>query len=175
MTHYRRIRMEGGTYFFTVVIANRRLDQLVRHIDLIKKSLREEKEQTPFVTLGFVVLPDHIHALWRLPEGDTDYSNRWRRIKARFSKFLPPDESVSMSRKSKGERGIWQRRFWEHAIQNDKDLHRHLDYIHYNPVKHGLVKHAADWPHSTFHAYVERGKYNRDWGRGVDIDGEFGE
>jgi putative transposase len=158
-----------------VVIADRCLDLLVRYIDVVKSVINEEKIQAPFVTLGFVVLPDHIHALWRLPKGDTDFSSRWRRIKARFSKALPPVETLSKSKVSKGERGIWQRRFWEHTIRDDDDFQRHLDYVHYNPVKHGFVKQAVDWPHSTFHAYVGRGKYSRDWGSGGDIDGDFGE
>jgi putative transposase len=175
MTNYRRNRVEGGTYFFTVAIANRHLDLLVQHIEVLKIALRDEKKNAPFINLGFVVLPDHLHAVWRLPEGDADYSNRWRRIKTRFSRALPHDETVSNSRIAKGERGIWQRRFWEHTIRDEDDLPRHLDYIHYNPVKHGFVCHAADWPHSTFHEYVARGKYDRDWGHGVEIDGDFGE
>lgn len=175
MTDYRRNRVEGGTYFFTVAIAQRHLELLVQHIDLLKAALRDEKKYAPFINLGFVVLPDHLHAIWRLPRGDADYSSRWRRIKSSFSRALPKGEPVSNSRISKGERGIWQRRFWEHTIRNEEDLQRHLDYVHYNPVKHGLVSSAADWPHSTFHKYVARGKYSRDWGHGYEIEGDFGE
>jgi putative transposase len=175
MTNYRRNRVEGGTYFFTVAIAQRHLDLLVKHIKLLKTALREEKQLAPFVNLGFVVLPDHLHALWRLPEGDTDYSNRWRRIKSKFSRVLPKGEPISKSRTSKGERSIWQRRFWEHTIRDEEDFQRHLDYVHYNPVKHGLVSRVVDWPHSTFHEYVAQGKYSRDWGQGFEIEGDFGE
>ena len=174
MTNYRRNRLQGGTYFFTVVMAERHLDLLVRHVEHFKAVWREEQQRTPFVTLGLVVLPDHLHAVWRLPEGDTDYSSRWRRIKGRFSRSFPPGERISASRATKGERGIWQRRFWEHTISDENDLRHHLDYVHWNPAKHGLVSRVADWPHSTFHAYVQQGIYPMDWG-GVSGDGDFGE
>jgi len=175
MTNYRRNRVEGGVYFFTVAIARRHLDLLVQHIELLKAALREEEKFAPFINLGFAVLPDHLHAVWRLPKGDADYSNRWRRIKTRFSRALPRGEIVSDSRIAKGERGLWQRRFWEHTIRDEEDLRRHLDYVHYNPVKHGFVSRAADWPPSTFHEYVVKEKYDRDWGHGFEIDGDFGE
>ncbi|MEE4114064.1 MAG: transposase [Desulfobacteraceae bacterium] len=177
MTNYRRHRVLGGTYFFTVAIAHRRLDLLVRHIDVLKEALRREMLRAPFEILAFVVLPVHLHAVWRLPEGDADYSGRWRHIKAGFSLAIPKGEPVSESRKSKGERGIWQRRFWEHTIRDDEDLRRHLDYVHFNPVKHGHVRRVADWPHSTFHRFVLKGKYSQDWGAGgqVEPDGVFGE
>jgi putative transposase len=174
MTNYRRHRLPGGTYFFTVVIADRQLDLLVRHIEHFRAVWREEQQRAPFVTLALVVLPDHLHAVWQLPEGDTDYSNRWRRIKGRFSQALPPGEQISASRAARGERGIWQRRFWEHTIQDEDDLRHHLDYVHWNPAKHGLVARVADWPHSTFHAYVQKGIYPLAWG-GVNSEGDFGE
>ncbi|MBU4316454.1 MAG: transposase [Proteobacteria bacterium] len=175
MTNYRRNLLNGGTYFFTVAILNRHLDLLARHISLLKAAIADEKKLAPFFNLGFVILPDHLHALWRLPEGDADYSNRWRRIKAKFSKNIPRGESISTSRNAKSERGLWQRRFWEHTIRDEEDLNRHLDYIHYNPVKHGLVSRVVDWPHSTFHEYAARGKYSMNWGNGVEINGDFGE
>lgn len=176
MTNYRRNREQGGTYFFTVAIAQRHLDLLVRHIDHLKATLAEEKKRYPFTNIGFVVLPDHLHAVWRFPEGDADYSNRWRRIKAGFSRALPKGEPISNSRIAKCERGIWQRRFWEHTIRNERDLQRHLDYIHYNPVKHGLVLRVAEWPYSTFHAYVTRGIYGLEWGGdAVENEEDFGE
>jgi putative transposase len=167
MPTYRRNHVPGGVYFFTVAIAERRRDLLVRHIDQLKAAIRQERARNPFATLGLVVLPDHIHAVWRLPPGDVDYSNRWRRIKCSFSAALPRGERRSASRVSKGERGIWQRRFWEHTMRDEDDLRRHLDYLHFNPVKHGLVPWVADWPHSTFHAYLRRGVYPENWG-GVD-------
>jgi putative transposase len=158
----------------------------VRHIAHLKAALRDEQQRAPFVNLGLVVLLDHLHAVWRLPEGDADYSERWRRIKAGFSRALPAGERVgasrtargervSASRAGKGERGVWQRRFWEHTIRDEEDLRNHLDYVHFNPVKHGLVSRVIDWPHSTFHEYVRRGVYAPDWGGGDVLDGDFGE
>ncbi len=99
-----------------------------------------------------------------MPDGDCDYSNRWRRIKGAFSGTLPKGEAVSDSRAQKGERGVWQRRFWEHTVRDERDLQAYCDYIHFNPVKHGYASRVVDWPHSTFHAYVERGFYPSDWG-----------
>lgn len=164
VTNYRRNRQRGDTYFFTVAIAQRHLDLLVRHVDHLKRALRAENQRAPFTNLGLVILPDHLHAVWRLPEGDAGYSSRWRRIKASFSRVLPKDEPVSNSRMVKGERGIWQRRFWEHTIRDEADLRHHLDYIHFNPVKHGFVSRVGDWPYSTTHAYVDRGIHNLSWG-----------
>ena len=175
MTNYRRNRVPGGTFFFTVAIAERHLDLLVAHIDHLKTALRNEHQRGSFINLGLVVLPDHLHAVWRLPEGDADYSNRWRRIKAAFSHALARGKSISPSRSAKGERGIWQRRFLEHTIRDEDDLRRHLDYVHFNPVKHGLVARVADWPYSTFHVYMRRGVYAADWGGEQAMDGDFGE
>ena len=176
MTNYRRIRLFGGTYFFTVVIVDRHLDILVKHIQHLKASFRDECENAPFTNLGFVILPDHLHTIWRLPQGDSDYSNRWRHIKADFSRRLAVAGAVSNSRECKGERGIWQRRFWEHTVRDEEDFQRHLDYIHFNPVKHGLVSRVSDWPHSSFHEYVRRGVYTPGWGGCGGIgEGEYGE
>jgi putative transposase len=113
-------------------------------------------------------LPEHLHALWRLPLGDADYPLRWSQIKAGFSRRIPKDERIRDSRQTKRERGIWQRRYWEHQIRDESDLARQVDYIHYNPVKHGLVRHPVDWPHSTLHSYIERGILMPDWGKSVD-------
>ncbi|MFD2273067.1 transposase [Undibacterium arcticum] len=124
--------------------------------------------------LALVILPDHLHAIWRLPEGDCDYSNRWRRIKSAFFAGLAERRrSIAKPSTKKGERGIWQRRFWEHTLRDEHDMQVHCDYIHFNPVKHGHAGRVVDWPHSTFHAYVERGVYLPDWG-GTDasIDGD---
>ena len=176
MTEYRRNHAPGATYFFTIAIAERDKDLLVRHIDLFREAVHQEKERARFNVLAMAVLPDHLHAIWRLPPGDTNYSERWRRIKAGFSKGVPRGENISKSRSDKGERGLWQRRFWEHTIRDELDLQRHIDYVHFNPVKHGHAKCVADWPHSTFHAYVARGAYPLDWG-GVTEAGndEYGE
>ncbi len=176
MTNYRRNRLAGGTYFFTVVIAERRLDMLVQHIEYLRAALRNEQQCSPFMNLALVVLPDHLHAVWRLPEGDSDYSSRWRRIKAGFTRALPLNERISTSRQAKGERGVWQRRFWEHTVRDEEDLRLHLDYVHINPVKHGFVSRVSDWPHSTFHEYVRRKVYTLDWGGCNDLlEKEFGE
>jgi len=176
MTNYRRNRLPGATYFFTVTIAQRHLNLLVKHVQDLKTAFREEHQRVPFVNIAFVILPDHLHAIWRLPNGDSDYSQRWRRIKAGFSRALPLGERVSSSRNMKGERGVWQRRFWEHTIRDEDDLKNHLDYIHYNPVKHGLAQRVSDWPHSTFHHYVQRGIYTVDWcGSKAGFAGDFGE
>ena len=132
--------------------------------------LFRSKERNPFALIAMVILPDHLHAIWRLPAGDADYSNRWRRIKAAFSQRMTGGEDLSKSRLAKGERGIWQRRFWEHTIRDEMDLRQHIDYVHFNPVKHGHAVRVADWPHSTFHGYVQRGTYPLDWGGAGETD-----
>lgn len=111
-----------------------------------------------------MVLPDHLHAVWQLPEGDADYSGRWREIKKYFSKSIPKTEYLSPTRQRKGERGIWQRRFWEHTITDEDDYRYHIDYVHLNPLKHGYVTNLIDWPYSTFHKYLQQGIYTKDWG-----------
>jgi putative transposase len=174
MPDYRRAWMAGATWFFTVNLLERRdNDLLVRRIDLLRHCVAVERARRPFAVLAWVVLPDHMHWLWRLPPGDADYPTRWRRIKTDFSLGLPPGERRSPVRRRRGERGIWQRRYWEHRIRNDADLQRHIDYIHHNPVKHGLVDRSADWPHSSFAAYVARGMHGLDWAAdpGIGIDG----
>jgi putative transposase len=110
-----------------------------------------------------------------LPDGDTDYSSRWREIKKAFVKSLPATENLSSTRQAKGERGIWQRRFWEHTIRDERDYAAHMDYVHYNPVKHGLASHVSAWPHSSFHRLVARGIYSEDWGTAPSVEMEFGE
>ncbi len=114
------------------------------------------------------MLPEHLHCIWTLPEGDGDFSLRWRLLKSHFSRHIPCGEAVTASRQKRAERGIWQRRFWEHAIRNEGDLRNHLDYIHWNLVKHGLVDRVRDWPYSSFHKHVQQGYYDGDWG-GVDV------
>ena len=155
--------MEGGTYFFTVNLLERDKSLLVDHIDLLREVVSVVKKQRPFYIDAWVVLPDHMHAVWTLPEGDADYSSRWRDIKKRFSKALPKTEQLSSVRKRKGERGIWQRRFWEHTIKNERDFRHHVDYVHVNPLKHGLVASVKDWPYSSFHRAVRQGIYDVDW------------
>ncbi|MBK4737963.1 REP-associated tyrosine transposase [Noviherbaspirillum pedocola] len=161
---YRRIHVAGGTYFFTVNLAQRRSGLLVRHIDDLRTAIREVKARHPFLIVAMVVLPDHLHAIWRLPEGDANYAMRWSLIKAAFSRRVEKGESIDPSRKKKHERRVWQRRYWEHWIRDENDLRRHVDYIHYNPVKHGWVQRAVDWQYSTLHRYIERGLVPTHWG-----------
>lgn len=160
---YRRCYVEGGTYFFTVNLLERDRTLLVDCVGELRESVRWVKERRPFYIDAFVVLPNHLHAVWTLPEGDADYSSRWREIKKCFSKAMPKKERLSTVRKLKGERGIWQRRFWEHTIKNENDYRHHVDYVHMNPVKHGLVTRVADWPYSSFHREVAAGNYHIDW------------
>jgi putative transposase len=164
MTNYRRNYVAGGAYFFTVALAERQSSLLIDEIDLFRESFRLVRSEYPFHLAAMVVLPEHLHCIWCLPENDCDYSTRWKKIKAHFSMRLPKIERRSQSRLTRGERGIWQRRYWEHTIRNESDFQRHVDYIHYNPVKHGLVTIVEDWPYSTFHTYAERGVYPPGWG-----------
>jgi putative transposase len=174
MPRYRRARIEGSVFFFTVVLTDRSSNLLVDQIDRLRKAYRVVQEGRPFETIAICVLPDHIHSLWALPEGDADFSTRWSLIKSGFSRGLDP-QPRSKSKIFKREKGIWQRRYWEHAIR-DADLERHADYVHFNPVKHGYVTRVADWPHSSFHRYVDRGLLDPDWGGDMkDIQGTFGE
>ena len=164
MPNYRRATEPGATWFFTVNLLERRgNDLLVREIDRLRACVMTERLRRPFSILAWVVLPDHMHWLWRLPIGDADYATRWRRIKTDFSRGLPVFERRSEIRVNRGERGIWQRRYWEHQIRDAEDLKQHVDYIHFNPVKHGWASRAVDWPHSSFSHFVERGAYTPDW------------
>ena len=170
MPNYRRADTGGATWFFTVNLLQRHSnDLLVRHIDLLRDCFARERERRPFVVRAWVVLPEHMHWIWTLPHGDADFATRWRRIKTMFVLAIPKTERLSAVRQARGERGIWQRRYWEHQIRDEDDLRRHADYIHYNPVKHGWAACAADWPHSSFVAFVERGVYSREWGEGADV------
>jgi len=171
MTDYRRYRINGGTYFFTVNLADRNRALLIEHIDTLRESFRVVKEAHPFEIEAIVIMPEHLHTIWTLPDGDDDFSQRWRQIKSAFSREITKEEPISKSRLRKQERGIWQRRFWEHAIRDEEDFRRHVDYIHFNPVKHGYVQRVVDWPHSSFHRYVRLGILPEDW---AGIDDEFG-
>jgi|SRR5262245_23110441 len=176
MSRYRRAKIQGGVFFFTVTLADRSSDLLVRHIDHLRDIYRSVQQRHPFETLAICVLPDHLHAVWSLPSGDADFSVRWNLIKGGFSRGLTVEGSRSPSKLCKGERGLWQRRYWEHAIRDDADLERHVNYIHFNPVKHGHVSRVCEWPHSSFHRYVGRGVLPADWGGDLgEIAGRFGE
>ena len=164
---YRRAKSPGSSYFFTVVTHNRRpiLCQS-ENIELLRDSFRKVMQQHPFIIDAIVILPDHLHCLWRLPPGDANFSTRWRLVKSWFSRrcHLQFQGQVSDSRRSKNEKAVWQRRFWEHLIRDEQDFNNHVNYIHYNPVKHGLVLSPKDWEYSSFHRYVQRGVYDIDWG-----------
>lgn len=165
-----RVRVKGGCYFFTVNLAERQGNDLwIRYIDTLRAAFRETRRDHPFTINGIVILPDHLHCLWRLPPDDDDFPTRWRLIKSRFSRRVEAGERISQSRQRKKERGIWQRRYWEHVIRDDRDYQKHLDYIHYNPVKHGYVEAPRDWPYSSFGRHVSRGAYPIDWAAPSDI------
>jgi putative transposase len=164
MSNYRRAFVPGGTWFFTVNLLQRHgNDLLVREIALLRQVVQRVRQRYPFHIDAWVVLPEHMHCVFTLPEGDSDFSLRWRLIKSGFSRALPKTESLSVVRLAAGERGIWQRHFWEHLIRDELDFQRHIDYVHVNPLKHGLVKRVGDWPFSTFHRYVDAGIYVADW------------
>ncbi|MDR0181537.1 REP-associated tyrosine transposase [Lysobacter arvi] len=164
MSNYRRAWSPGGTWFFTVALLNRRGNNLlVREIDLLRRVVAGVMARHPFRIHGWVVLLDHLHCVIELPHGDTDFPRRWRLIKGGFSKGLPKAEYRSAVRVRRGERGIWQRRYWEHLIRDEADYRAHMDYVHINPLKHGLVQRIADWPYSTFYSLVAEGIYPADW------------
>jgi putative transposase len=169
MVRYRRNFVPGGTYFFTLTLANRRLSALTDHIGSLRRAVRVTRAERPFDVDAIVILPDHLHAVMTLPEGDIDYSGRWRRIKSLFTRDAVK-AGLEARRNARGEYDIWQRRFWEHTIRDEADLARHVDYIHYNPLKHGLVSQVSDWPYSSFHRYVRLGWLPEDWGGIVAID-----
>ena len=176
MPRYRRARITGACYFFTVVTYRRQpvlCDQTVRHA--LRDAIGRVREKRPFTIDAWVLLPDHLHCLWTLPPGDADYSTRWNMIKRRVSVACAAEykrtEWLTESKRRHRESTLWQRRFWEHHIRDQDDFNRHMDYLHHNPVKHGLCNHASDWRYSTFHRYVARGVYPRDW-CGVVGDGQ---
>jgi putative transposase len=175
MPNYRRARLAGATYFFTVNLADRSSRLLVERIATLRAAFRMTHRELPFRVDAIVVLPDHIHCIWTLPETDSDFSLRWQRIKARFSNACPASEPRGVSRSRKRERGIWQRRFWEHLIRDEHDLAAHIDYVHYNPVKHGHAIRAIDWPYSSMHRFVRRALLAPDWGSTGEFNGGFGE
>jgi putative transposase len=176
MPRYRRANIEGVTFFFTITLADRSSDLLVREIDRLRRIYASVHWRISFTTIAICVLPDHLHAIWQLPPGDADFPLRWSLIKSDFSRGLSADARRTQSKIAKRERGPWQRRYWEHAIRDDADLARHVDYIHFNPVTHRIVNRVCDWPHSSFKQFVARGDLPLDWGGDVDeISGTFGE
>jgi putative transposase len=175
MPEYRRSPIEGGTYFFTVVTFNRLpILTTFEARKLLRMAWMDVRERYPFTIDAVCLVPEHLHCIWTLPDGDANYSIRWKEIKRLFTKGyltqIGPGETRNESRLRRGEAAIWQRRFWEHTIRDEVDLNRHRDYIHYNPVKHGLVKIVAEWPWSSFHRYVGLGYYEAGWGEAVGKD-----
>ncbi len=175
MPEYRRSHIEGGTFFFTVVTYNR-LPILTTDASrrLLHPAWLDVRQRFPFALDAVCLLPDHLHCIWTLPLGDTDYSIRWKEIKRLFTKGylsrVGPGETCNVSRERRGEAAIWQRRFWEHTIRDQADLNRHRDYIHTNPVKHGLVQRVCAWPWSSFQRYVKKGYYEAGWGGSIDVE-----
>jgi putative transposase len=168
VSQYRRFYIEGGIYFFTVVTFHR-LPILTQPTarNIFHCAWEKTRSRHPFETIAVCLLPDHIHCLWKLPEGDADFSTRWKEIKRNFSvnyqEQIGPGENRNPSRCKQGEVAVWQRRFWEYYIDGDENFENHLDYIHYNPVKHGYVYRPKDWPWSTFHRYVKEELYSENW------------
>ena len=156
MVQYRRNRVKGGCYFFTVTLRDRSSDLLIRHVDVLRNAFISCRRSRPFKMDAVVILPDHLHTIWTLPEGDADYPGRWKAIKAQFTRTLRRGGLVQSS--------PWQSRYWEHTIRDSEDWRRHMDYVHYNPVKHGYVQRPADWPHGSFGRAVNDGLYTLDWG-----------
>jgi len=176
MPNYRRIVLAGGTFFFTQTLYDRKRAWLCD--ELSRRALREAittvRKNYPFTIDAWVLLPDHLHCIWTLPQGDNDYATRWRLIKSfvtkRIATQLNLDKPLTASRQKRQESNVWQRRFWEHLIHDEEDFMRHVDYIHFNPVKHGLVKQVKAWPYSTFHRYVTEGVYPAEWGNDLNED-----
>src|SRR3972149_4839634 len=201
MPNYRRARVPGASYFFTVTLADRAEHWLVEQIDALRGAFARTRGELPFRVDSIVVLPDHLHCIWTLPPGDADFSLRWQRIKGRFTHAChaadagrtPPSArpgpvgrsfSAPIARPSPvgrsfsapiADRRIWQHRFWEHVLRDDRDFERHVDYIHFNPVKHGHAGRAADWPHSSIHCYIRTGLLLPDWAGDAEIDACAGE
>jgi putative transposase len=168
MSRYRRATTAGSSYFFTVVAYRRQpilCDEAIRNA--LRTAIETVRVGRPFIIDAWVLLPDHLHCVWTLPDGDADFSTRWKIIKRDVSLDCREDyrraDLVTASKRKHRESTVWQRRFWEHQIRDENDFARHVDYIHFNPVKHGHVKQVADWPYSTFHRYVRAGVYARDW------------
>jgi putative transposase len=169
MTYYRRRHVAGGTFFFTVV-THRRARFLTTPLarTCLREAITRVRRARPFHIVAIVLLPDHLHTVWTLPPGDSDYSGRWQKIKEKFTRaFLTAGGSEAgstPSRRRQQHRGVWQKRFWEHTCRNEDDLKQCVDYIHFNPVKHGLVRRVRDYPWSSFHRFVRLGEYEMEWG-----------
>ena len=164
MPNYRRMRVDGGCWFFTVNLQDRRQTLLADHIDKLRDAVAKVQHKRPFTIDVFVVLPDHLHTIWTLPPDDDDFSTRWRLIKTLFVRALPKQEGL-----------VWQPRFWEHMIRDQRDYENHVNYCYINPMKHGWVSRVVDWPYSSFHRDVRAGIFPSDWAGDVRTIGLFGE
>lgn len=168
MPNYRRADTKGGCYFFTVNTLHRQ--PILVEADIrtaLREAIQAVRTSLPFTIEAWVLLPDHLHAIWNLPQGDADFATRWRIIKTKVTQCcgtrLLREEYLTARRREKHQSSLWQNRYWEHEIRDDHDFARHVDYVHWNPVKHGHVKRVADWPYSSFHRYVQGGTYPLDW------------
>lgn len=170
MVNYRRARVPGACCFITLALQDRRRDLLVRYHEELRQSLGQAMTRSPFKLPAIVVLPDHLHLLMELPSGDADFSSRVRRVKSAFVALLGQRPEVGVAFNAKGEANIWQRRFWEHLIRDERDYAAHVDYIHFNPVRHGLAGAVRDWRLSSFHRFVEKGMLPMDWAGGAELD-----
>ncbi len=160
--NYKRRYQPGGTYFFTLV-THRRFP-VFRHaenIDILRQSFRRVIQSYPFTVDAIVILPDHLHCIWTLPPGEEDFSTRWRLIKSHTTKACK--STGSLTARHWRNKSIWQNRFWEHLIRDQRDLNNHINYVHYNPVKHGYVKCPIDWTYSSIHKYIRDGILSADW------------
>jgi putative transposase len=179
MPRYIRSQTEGATFFFTLALQDRSARHLVDHVAELRACMAAVRHDRPFTIDAIVVLPEHLHAIWSLPAGDADYGTRWMLLKQSFTRRLQAvgalEGTASGTRRRKGERSVWQHRFWEHQIRDEQDLARHVDYIHFNPVKHGWVLRARDWPYSSLHRYTRDGRLPLDWGISAAIAGQFGD
>ena len=174
MSRYRRIHAAGASHFFTVCLAQRGQTLLTEDVARLRQAYCETLRKYPVRTDAIVILPDHLHAVWTLPEEDADFPNRWRLIKTAFSKGHDASEKASQSKRDRGEKGIWQRRYWHHLIRDQADLAAHIAYCWGNPVKHGFVGRAVDWPYSSLHRDIRLGRVSPEW-TGQGQDGKFGE
>jgi putative transposase len=166
MVNYRRLKITGATYFFTVTLYDRTSTLLTDHVDLLQTAMQQTKSQHPYQTKAFVILPDHLHVIWQLPPRDDNFSIRWKKIKTHFTRNLIK-RGFFVTKNHRNEYNVWQRRFWEHVIRNEDDYKNHINYIHYNPIKHHLVTRTRDWPHSSFHHFVRKGLLPIDWSDNV--------
>jgi putative transposase len=166
---YRRAFYPGASFFFTLVTEKRRpILASADAADVLREAFRAVRLVRPFEVDAIVVLPEHLHCIWTLPPGDADFATRWRLVKTWFTKHCDPAlrPAPNRVRAARNEQALWQHRYWEHMLRDETDFERHVEYIHFNPVKHGLVAAAMDWPYSSFRRYVEAGIYPSDWGRG---------